>query len=1123
MKIDSSMCPAPETLAAFVDGRLDEHDREPIAAHLAGCERCYFVFTEAVQRTASQPAAGTDRWWSRRRVVWSGAATLAAAAALVLAVRSAVAPGSTGELDALVAAVGTERTIEPRLTGGFAYGPVRGATRAGEPVVDSLPPDARIAVAQIEKQALADRTPATLRALGIAYLVMGDASRAVPVLEEAADRATADARVLSDLSAAYSVRAARTESPKDWARALAVAERAVSADQTLPEAHFNRAYALEMLSLRDQAREAWQHYLALDGASGWANEARRRLAALNEQSQLPTEDDRRRLASAAERNDIPAIQTAVSQSPEWVRLWMYEHLLEVWPRAVIGADDRAARDAIARLRNVAAAFAAVTQDRLVADAVDAIGRYGDSTALATSHATFQRASASYQADRIAAAMPDFAAAQATLDRAASPLAPVAALHLAIGRYYAGDFSAALTQLAEVVRVAEPRSYLRVAGQGRRVWGLILGVKGDFAGALQQYRMATAHFQRARDIDSEVSIRALTAEVLVFLGETDQAWFEIAQSLRHLPAVRDNRTRHNVFQHAAISAMREDLPESATHFQKAVLANAIAWQRPLAIFDAHLYQSEIYKQTGDWTLARAELTEARRAFAAVTDEQLRARYDGRLELTEGEIESNTGGARAIDNLTSALETYERTERQWPIARVLLARGRAYDKSGPRSLAQRDFSAGIDLFEARRTAIADEALRSASFEQPWDLYSEMIRLQVSQRQTDAALSFAERGRARTLVDALATSVDPTTSDPQQARLWLPAGTAVLYFVSLPEQTLLWVLSARDHQYVELDVTQNEIVHLLNQFKSEVAASPTTARDTRSLQALYDVLLRPAFAHVRQADHLVVVPDGALHRVPFAALIRREDRRYLLEEFAVQVVPSLTVLARATARATRISAADTALVIGNPTLAAEDRQFVADLPEAAAEAKEVASFYPAATLLLAQQATKARFLDDVAGAAVVHFAGHAIANERDPRLSRFLLAGDDPAERSLFASEIAARALPRTQVVVLAACRTNDGRIRRGEGVFSLARPFLAAGVPVVLASLWDVDDRASRQLLVAFHRALREAPSAAEALRRAQMRLMADTNPYMQGPSAWGGFVVIGGLNGESSAGASVSKH
>ena len=94
----------------------------------------------------------------------------------------------------------------------------------------------------------------------------------------------------------------------------------------------------------------------------------------------------------------------------------------------------------------------------------------------------------------------------------------------------------------------------------------------------------------------------------------------------------------------------------------------------------------------------------------------------------------------------------------------------------------------------------------------------------------------------------------------------------------------------------------------------------------------------------------------------------------------------------------------------------------------------------------ATPDSFLTQAAGAAVVHFAGHAIVNDERPDLSCLVLSpkAGDSGSGLLFASRISSRAWPTTRLVVLAACGTASGAAYRGEGVMSLARPFLGAGV-------------------------------------------------------------------------------
>src|SRR5438067_1447057 len=142
-------CPDLETLAAYLDGRLKGRDRDRVTAHAADCDTCYFVIAETARMPL--PAAGSERrsawreWLTLPKVVWPTAAALATAAMVWLAVGTAWLRPASPDLQQLVAAVGTDRTIEARLTGGFAYGPLRGPVRGAESV--NVSPDVRIAAA----------------------------------------------------------------------------------------------------------------------------------------------------------------------------------------------------------------------------------------------------------------------------------------------------------------------------------------------------------------------------------------------------------------------------------------------------------------------------------------------------------------------------------------------------------------------------------------------------------------------------------------------------------------------------------------------------------------------------------------------------------------------------------------------------------------------------------------------------------------------------------------------------------------------------------------------------------------------------------------------------------------
>jgi len=282
-------CPDLELIAAYLDNRLSTRERARMTEHLASCETCYAVFREAAQTDVSDVVAEDVRsreqgpWWRGRTLAWSSAAAgLATAAAVWLVVGAGVIPWRPAdrEMRALVAAVGTDRPIEARLTGGFAYGALRGPMRGGTPAAPAASPEVRMAAANAEKVLAARNTRDALHTLGVASLVVGDFDRAIPMIERAVAIPPPNPRYLADLAAAYLARNARDSEHQDLVKALAVADRAVKPDPAIAEALFNRALALEGLGLTEEARAAWQEYLRADEDSGWADEARTHLKAL---------------------------------------------------------------------------------------------------------------------------------------------------------------------------------------------------------------------------------------------------------------------------------------------------------------------------------------------------------------------------------------------------------------------------------------------------------------------------------------------------------------------------------------------------------------------------------------------------------------------------------------------------------------------------------------------------------------------------------------------------------------------------------------------------------------------------------------------------------------------------
>jgi CHAT domain-containing protein len=191
---------------------------------------------------------------------------------------------------------------------------------------------------------------------------------------------------------------------------------------------------------------------------------------------------------------------------------------------------------------------------------------------------------------------------------------------------------------------------------------------------------------------------------------------------------------------------------------------------------------------------------------------------------------------------------------------------------------------------------------------------------------------------------------------------------------------------------------------------------------------------------------------------------------------------------------------------------RQGFSRLPFSRREANAIATLVPGA-LLKATDFDAARTLVVDGGLGdrrLVHFATHGLLDSEHPDLSGLVLSLVDekgaPRDGFLRMHEIYNLRLP-ADLVVLSACQTALGREMRGEGLIGLTRGFMYAGARRVVASLWQVDDESTAELMKLFYRAmLKQGLRPADALRTAQLELSRDRR--WAAPFYWAGFVLQG---------------
>lgn len=338
--------------------------------------------------------------------------------------------------------------------------------------------------------------------------------------------------------------------------------------------------------------------------------------------------------------------------------------------------------------------------------------------------------------------------------------------------------------------------------------------------------------------------------------------------------------------------------------------------------------------------------------------------------------------------------------------------------------------------------------------------------------------------------------------------------------------------------------EIERIARRVHEQLARSPVVAPPDveqhdgfADQQALTRILLEPA-APLLAGKRLVAVLPGALSLVPLGALPqpgRGATPPPMMAGHEIVQVPSATTLA-ATRALTKDRARPTraAAVFADPVFDPRDPRLrraassdapahvpsavqrsgkrLGRLPFSRHEAEAIAALTPGrVTTFLGLDATRDRAVNRALfGYRFIHFATHGIVYEDVPSLSSLVLSLVDGAGRPRDGLVMLPDVYDMTlnaDLVVLSGCQTALGKPVRGEGPIGLARAFMYAGVPRVVASLWLVDDLATAELMKRFYRGIlvdRLTPAA--ALRAAQGELAA--NPRWKSPYYWAPFVLQG---------------
>lgn len=358
--------------------------------------------------------------------------------------------------------------------------------------------------------------------------------------------------------------------------------------------------------------------------------------------------------------------------------------------------------------------------------------------------------------------------------------------------------------------------------------------------------------------------------------------------------------------------------------------------------------------------------------------------------------------------------------------------------------------------------------------------------------------------------------------QTQQMLDADTILLQYELGRSRSFLWRITSNSAEVYELP-PRLEIEESARRFQgwlSESWAEKSRKKAEVEGQRLSRMLLAPVAGKL-QARRIVIVPDGALHYVSFAALPDPSKVKSvwsnpwpvpLIARHVISIVPSVSFVKAVRSEVSRRKRPERTLaVFADPQFV--DKQ-VRQLKYSKVEAERILALVPRERRFEAQgsRATRTLFVSGfLRGYRLIHLATHAWNHPEHPELATILLSQKDEKgqhiDGNLRRQEIEALQIP-ADLVVLSGCETALGNEVEGEGLLGLSQGFFSAGAARVMASLWKVSDRSTADFMEQFYKAhlLADGQPPSEALRAAQLWMAQETG--WGSPYYWAGFQIQG---------------
>jgi CHAT domain-containing protein len=962
-----------------------------------------------------------------------------------------------------------------------------------------------LAVARrIDSDLSRERTAPHLAAAGVLRLLDGRRDQAIPLLEEAQTASPLDPRIANDLAVALLASPGDSD-PMNILRSFDLLSQPFPAQSSMPWLHYNQALVYERVGLAQIAVPILETALNEETDAGWREIIRRRMEELRREEAAETwSQARQRLLAAAERQEQPRVEELIRRWTQASHEVLEEEVLGGWGQDVLAGN---AVDAARKLKAARCMAEALMRlgDRFVADALPS------NNSLAGAHRDYRDARRAQLSGNYEVAEERARAAADGFRRWGSPFADIADRVVSTCRYHRGEIKLALADSERALLQPAILRYPSVAGRWQWLRGICLVTLGRPDEGLEAYSQARYQFEALGDTEGVALSDTFSGETFRNLGQAAEAAESLFRALRLFSRLLDRPRLQLAPSELAALCVNLRLPRAALAFQEFTLKQARASGLDYAEGYELMVRARIELLAGSPDAAASDIAQARLLWAKTEPGALHDRMLADLEVAEGGLWLTSNPPAAVHAFESALRYFESVGRtfqplavRYQLARALVAQGRTVE-------AKSSLERGLASRETLRAALQSESQRERFFDEAQAFFDDFVRVSFRTGDIEAAFDAAERSRSRVLLDRLAgdtplVAVNAAPPSLEEIRRRLPPATALIEFHFDSDRVrAIWVgtAGATGKDLASRREITSALSVLENRRYDEAAVR-------EALATLYDLLLRPFEAQLANSERLILVPHRELFGIPFAALYNRRTERYLIEREVLTIAPSAAIALPQALPRSSVGGASKLLVFADPKLDERDSRLAFPrLSRAHAEATLVAAQYQTAVIREDADARIDRFLREAGRFEIVHVAAHGAENRLQPGRSFLALARGEKGEPGLLTAEaISGAGFAKTRIVVLATCEGGGGEMTGSEGTLSVARAFLAAGVPAVVASFLTIGDRTAESLFSAFHRRLATGEAPAEALREAQLELLRGADLQLRSPLQWGSVQFIG---------------